>query len=211
MTKKSTPFLYPQSKHRRKFSPEYKTNTSYKPYLREEFNKKCVYCCMPDFLKKESFGVDHYRPKIKFRELEWEYSNLFYACNACNSRKGDSWPTEEQLKAKIFIPNPCDHIMFNHLKFSGIKVETRSNAGKYADEILDLNDDDILGYREQIVNLIENLMINLKEYEKTISDLNNLLKDIEKEKVDKIEKEKELLNEKAFKIKEILHDCGIKV
>lgn len=154
-----TPFLYSKSKHqRREQPPQYKNYKRYKPYLRREFERKCIYCRLPDTLKgKESFGVEHYKPKQKnlFPELELVYNNLFYACNCCNSRKGAFWPSQEQLNRDEFIPNPCDHVMFQHLKYAGSMVETKTAAGDLCKEILDLNDEDSVLYREFLLGVIE--------------------------------------------------------
>jgi hypothetical protein len=83
------PFSYPKSRHTRRLRPgPFKKYSEYKPFLREEFEKKCVYCRMPDTMKDyEMYGVDHYRPKSLFSELLTTYANLFYCCNPCNRRK----------------------------------------------------------------------------------------------------------------------------
>lgn len=111
------PFRYSQSRYRRKLSPpSYSDYSRYKSFLKQEFTSQCVYCRLPDGLKGEdSFSVDHYRPQSRFPELVTTYANLFYACSGCNRRKGAFWPTDAQWRAKQFIPNPCDHVMFVHL------------------------------------------------------------------------------------------------
>lgn len=151
-----TPFVYPKSKHLRRESPgELSTYPKYKPFLQREFSRKCVYCRMPDSMKGyESFGVDHYRPKSKFPELATAYANLFYACNPCNRRKGSYWPKRVQAKTH-FIPNPCDHEMFRHIRFKGSEVEARTTAGGVLLEVLDLNDRSAVEFRGFIANLIE--------------------------------------------------------
>ena len=90
--------------HARKHGPAgYINYQTFKPWLRDEFTFRCVYC-----LERErwypnghhSFGVDHVKPKTDFPELECEYNNLLYACNRCNSAKGVDLlgdPTEEGL------------------------------------------------------------------------------------------------------------------
>ena len=48
----------------------------------------CGYC--EEIVRGE---VDHFRPKSKFPELVYEWSNWVFACNACNSiSKKDKWP-----------------------------------------------------------------------------------------------------------------------
>ncbi len=133
----------------------FKGYSEYKPFLREEFEKKCVYCRMPDTMKDlEMYGVDHYRPKSLFPELLTTYSNLFYCCNPCNRRKREYWPTRGKLKTH-FIPNPCDHEMFAHLRFSGEKVQARTVAGAVAYDLLDLDDPEVVEYRRFILDALQ--------------------------------------------------------
>lgn len=144
------PFTYPKSAHVRRLTPGPFTRYQlYKPSLREEFYGHCVYCRTPDPLKgHDAFGVDHYKPKARFPSLATVYSNLFYSCNTCNRRKGSFWPSAGEEKAGVFVPNPCAHVMFRHLRFSGTRVEGRTAAGKFtADTLLHLNDDERLRWR----------------------------------------------------------------
>ena len=62
-------------------------------YFREElgtrFQSICGYC--------EEYGrgeVDHFRPKSKFPELVYEWSNWVFACRSCNAFKKDKWPSD---------------------------------------------------------------------------------------------------------------------
>lgn len=151
-------FHYPKIRHARtKSPPQYKNYRSYKPYLREEFEKTCVYCRKPDGLAElDSFGVDHYKPKDVFPSLVADYSNLFYSCNTCNRLKGTFWPDSLQLKAGQFVPNPCDHIMFEHLRAGpGCIVNNHSIAGQWTIDLLLLNEPDRMEFRRAIVVAVE--------------------------------------------------------
>jgi HNH endonuclease len=86
-------FIYPDRPHVRKHGPAgYTTYPTYKPWLRDEFHFRCVYC-----LERErwypsgnaAFGVEHIRSKgdPKYHNLICDYENLLYACNRCNSAK----------------------------------------------------------------------------------------------------------------------------
>lgn len=167
------PFKYPKIKHTRRHNPpSWRSYQLYKPILREEFEKKCVYCRLPDSYKgQDNFGVDHYKPKNSFPHLKTEYTNLFYSCNCCNRRKGVYWPDTTLLQAKQFIPNPCDHIMFDHLKYKGVIVEEKSVTGLFAIEILDLNDEASIEYRQFLIDILNMCTVRIREIEKTIMEI----------------------------------------
>lgn len=150
------PFTYSKSRHARRLHPgPFTKPEQYKPYLREEFANKCVYCRMPDTMKDyEMYGVDHYRPKSIFPKLLTTYSNLFYCCNPCNRRKREYWPPRQMTRTR-FIPNPCDHEMFTHLRFAGAKVNARTTAGEVAHEVLDLDDPKAVEYRRFILHALD--------------------------------------------------------
>src|SRR6266404_4650262 len=89
------PFVYSNRPHLRKHGPAgYTDYTAYKPWLRDDFHFRCVYC-----LERErwypsghaAFGVDHVLPKgtPEYLALICDYENLVYACNRCNSAKED--------------------------------------------------------------------------------------------------------------------------
>ena len=113
----------------------------------------------------ELYGVDHYRPKSLFGNLLTKYSNLFYCCNPCNRRKGEYWPPRGKRETH-YIPNPCEHVMFQHLRFKGATIETKSPAGAVAEELMDLNDPEAVAYRRFILDAItayEGTRVELKK------------------------------------------------
>lgn len=74
---------------------KYKNYGSFKPYIREDFNKKCGYCDDSDIYSGGSrgFHIDHFRPHSiqKFLKLKETYSNLVYSCSYCNGAKSNEW------------------------------------------------------------------------------------------------------------------------
>lgn len=135
-------FHYQKIIHKRKLSPgPYKAYRTYKKHLKIEFDGTCVYCRMPDSLSEEkSYAVEHYRPKRQFPALETDYSNLYYSCCDCNSHKGTFWPSMSQMSLGIFIPNPCDYVMHEHLRLQPEgAIKFHSFAGQWTIETLDLN------------------------------------------------------------------------
>jgi hypothetical protein len=91
------PFAYPTKPHTRRHVPEQFVNyQSYKEYLRDEFIFTCVYCLSRETwnLNSSFFGVEHFIPKSKSSAADIvKYENLLYACNFCNTVKGnESFP-----------------------------------------------------------------------------------------------------------------------
>jgi hypothetical protein len=171
------PFRYPEDRLARRQTPRHFSDyRRYKPYLREEFNRQCVYCRMPDGLRgQDMFGVDHYRPVSLFPALLCEYGNLFYSCNSCNRLKRDFWPAEHELAEGLFLPNPCDHTMSEHLQYSGAWVMPESGAGELAVELLLLNDDSVVGYREFVLRSIERCLTKEQALLETLLHLESRL------------------------------------
>lgn len=96
------PFSYHQAPHTRRHGPQgYTDYTSYKDWLRDEFIFKCVYCLNREtwHFGLSTFGVDHLLSRSSRPDLACDYANLVYACNDCNSFKGDS----------DGAPDPCNH------------------------------------------------------------------------------------------------------
>ena len=196
-----TPYCYPKSKHIRQQTPKsYKSYRTYRPFLRVEFKRKCVYCRKPDGLGA-TFGVDHYRPKEKFKLLRAEYSNLYYACNDCNSLKGEFWPSDEQSSKSIFIPNPCDHKMAAHLRFEEERVAPRTTAGRFTADLLRLNEAEAILFRQFVNRTITRAVresIEMRSSLRKVSDLLKTEKSVPKKRrmeaaINKIEAELEII------------------
>ncbi len=85
-------FDYPQPQEQRRHGPaNYADDESYRPWLRDEFDFRCVYC-----LKRETWGqvtsefeLDHFEPQSLNPQLRLNYLNLVYACRRCNAVKRD--------------------------------------------------------------------------------------------------------------------------
>jgi hypothetical protein len=65
--------------------------------------------------------------------------------------------------------------MFEHLRYHVAKVELRSVAGKHADKILMLNDNETVKYREFIIDAIYLAECRKREIEQTIADIEALI------------------------------------
>ena len=63
--------------------------------LERPFNRLCGYCerpCSRGKGKTDSNEVNHFRPRVHFPELTFEWENLIYACRRCNLKKGEQFP-----------------------------------------------------------------------------------------------------------------------
>jgi len=158
--------LYPRKRHIRSPDPgPFRNYHRYKWLLRREFRRKCVYCREADGLKgDEAFGVDHYLARSNTGEAEaaaWE--NLFYACNVCNGWKGASVSTPE-----LFLPNPCDHVMAEHLQYRDDDVETYSPHGAWLADLLHLSSQSRRERRRFILSALKLHLIAYNELTETL-------------------------------------------
>lgn len=85
-------------RYTRKWVEHYRDGTGTKPSdsywgnfytdLARSFFDLCGYC------EEECRGeVDHFRPKSRFPEHVYQWSNWVLACHSCNHRKRDGWPS----------------------------------------------------------------------------------------------------------------------
>ncbi len=85
-------FDYPAVAHQRRHGPQgYERAITYRPWLRDEFTFRCVYCLLREQWGRVTgeFDVEHFRPQVNSPELGVTYDNLLYACHTCNLLKGD--------------------------------------------------------------------------------------------------------------------------
>jgi 5-methylcytosine-specific restriction endonuclease McrA len=104
------PLPYPELPHQRRHGPGgYADSSSFKPWLRDEFEFRCVFCRLRESWfphGSDSFAVEHLKPRAKAPELEFTYENLLYVCLRCNSHKLDQWP----------VTDPCQVAYGRHVR-----------------------------------------------------------------------------------------------
>jgi hypothetical protein len=83
--------------------------------------------------------IDHYEPRSVRPDLVDVYDNLMYACDPCNMRKGDRFPTTEQQERGYRFFRPDHDIHSEHFKRNGVRLEPKSGTGNYTISMLDLN------------------------------------------------------------------------
>lgn len=121
----------------------------YKQLLRVDFWYSCAYCTMTEVEAQGiRFTIDHYEAQVKVPEKETDYGNLLWACDPCNTFKGDLWPDDELTQAGLRFYRPdLDHPE-HHFALKGQRVEGQSPIGEFTVEMLDLNREQLRRLRD---------------------------------------------------------------
>ena len=75
-------------------------------------DRRCAYCDGP--IGTESLNtIDHFKPKSKFPDHAYEWTNLFPACGVCQSHKSNKW-LDGLLKPDVIGYEPQRYFRANH-------------------------------------------------------------------------------------------------
>ncbi len=172
-------FDYPQHVHRRRHGPSgYNDFRSFKPWLRDEFAFRCIYCLWRETWSAAgdaAFSVEHLQSRSRRPDLARDYTNLVYACCGCNSGKQDQ---ESPL-------DPCRDALAAHLAVGADGVISANTIeGQSLIEICLLNRPALVTARRTMVQLWTLLnavnLANARELKQRLfgypSDLPNLAK-----------------------------------
>lgn len=145
-------FIYPPDRHERRHGPlGYVDYKSYKPWLRDEFRFRCVYCLWRETWCADgdgSFAVDHVRAQATHPEASREYDNLVYSCCRCNSVKQD----------KAMPLDPCESGWGKHLRPNRDgTVHGMTAHGQWTIEICRLNRPALVQARQRTLRLLHEL------------------------------------------------------
>lgn len=154
----------------RKHGPKgYSDPASYKPWLRDEFTFRCIYCLIREVWRsdgQDSFSVEHLKSRDGSPELTGVYQNLGYACLACNSRKQN-----------LPLPfDPCAEPLGRHItmKPNG-ELEAATENGKRLIELCRLNRKRLVEFRQRMISLVQVLEmsddVKAAESLRTLTDL----------------------------------------
>ncbi len=128
----------------------YSDYSSYKPWLRDEHEFRCVYCLARETWDLNAtsaasgFGVDHMRSQHDAPDEVTNYDNLCYCCNDCNSVKG----------AKSLPQRLIDEPLDVHLKINGDgSVEALTNEGAWLRDCVFLAHPEAVKRRQLILDL----------------------------------------------------------
>ncbi len=144
-------FQYASTAHVRRHGPTgYLNYQSFKPWLRDEFTFRCVYCLARETWYPngaDGFGVDHQKPTTRHPELECEYANLLYACNRCNS-----WKQHKNL----IDPTRTGFEQHLRVRRDGV-IEGLTTDGVFFIKVLELDQDEQVAFRKKTMDLYEAL------------------------------------------------------
>jgi hypothetical protein len=85
------PFEFPAAPHVRRHGPRgYASAEKFRPWLRDEFEFRCVYCLTREawMNRMGTFAIDHFLPASLAPDKTLDYDNLLYTCISCNLAKG---------------------------------------------------------------------------------------------------------------------------
>jgi hypothetical protein len=141
-------FGFPPGVHVRRHGPRgYSEYGRYKPWLRDEFAFRCVYCLWRERWGRDGdavFSADHVIAQTFAPQRICDYDNLVYACCACNSSKRE-----------LALPDPCAEDFATLLRINDDgRVEGLTRAGRRMVEILDMNRARTVEFRVRLLNAL---------------------------------------------------------
>lgn len=146
------PFSYPLAPHVRRHGPGgWADYRRYRPWLRDEFMFRCVYCLEREVWRdmRTAMHIDHFEAQVIRPDLNSEYSNLLYLCPACNS-----------LKRSLSLTDPCEIAIGSCLRvLSDGRIEAINDdeQGTLLIEILALDDPLAIRRRRIIIETVLSL------------------------------------------------------
>jgi len=133
-------FNYPAEQHVRRHGPQgYAGAESFRPWLRDEFSFRCVYCLLREMwgLVPGVFGVDHFLAVVSHPGRTLSYDNLLYCCTTCNGAKG-----------KRRLPNPEKVLIASEVQVNEDgTIEGKTRAARCLIRVLGLNDSEYIEFR----------------------------------------------------------------
>ena len=146
------PYVYPPSPHVRRHGPAgWRDYQRYRPWLRDEFSFRCVYCLDREVWRdmRGAMQIDHFEPQVLQPNLTSDYTNLLYLCPACNG-----------LKRTSLLPDPCTTPLGSCLEVHSdgrIDAVDGNNDGELLIKTLALNEPVVLARRRMIIATLEML------------------------------------------------------
>lgn len=145
-------FQYPENAHVRRHAPSgYSNYQSYKPWLRDEFDFRCIYCLWRErwcAVGEAAFSVEHLHSQATAPERICDYDNMVYACCRCNSIKTDA----------AAILDPCVDAFSKHLQVHADgRIAGQSTEGRELIKACKLDEPMLTESRRRMLDLVETL------------------------------------------------------
>ena len=128
-------------------------NPEIKQAVKEDSFEKCIYC--ESKVTPTYYGeIEHLKPKKKYPELTFEWSNLGFVCAQCNNKKRDKYD-EELPFINPYQENPSEFIIA-----LGAFIYHKSNnrRGEITEKNLELNRSALIEARMERIDSIRNLI-----------------------------------------------------
>ena len=146
-------FRYPTSSRERRHGPAgYADYQSFKPWLRDEFLFRCIYCLCRETWEPNghrTFSVEHIRPRSARDAATETYENLAYACCTCNSARED-----RPLPLDVAAEPLADHLSLN----DDGTIEALTDDGARLRDICQLNRESLVEFRRRLRMLLDFLV-----------------------------------------------------
>lgn len=188
----ANPNNYKSGKDEFEITPTIYNHSSVKKKLKKAQHDKCCFC---EKEQLDEYGaVEHYRPKHGYKStrkekkikkpgyywLGYDWSNLFFVCGPCNTKKGNLFPlinekeraTWHKLsigdeKPLLLKPDGTDDPR-KHIVFKNEFIQGLTDFGKETIEICKLDRDSLNVKRKKVINLIQDNILIL--YTKNSND-----------------------------------------
>ena len=140
------PFDYPSGPIVRRHAPRgYERPIGYRPWLRDDFSFRCVFCLLRETWVTGDLQVEHFEPAALVPERSLDYSNLLYACHVCNGKKGVQR-----------IPDPCQVLTRDDIVLGEEgRLIGRTPAARAVISALGLNSKRLCKFREMWSGIVE--------------------------------------------------------
>jgi hypothetical protein len=133
----------------RKHGPRgYVDYRQYKPWLRDEFGFRCVYCLCRERWEpngQHAFSVEHFLARALHPEPACDYENLLYTCSICNACRQEQPPPLD----------PCAVSMAAHLQpLQNGLVQPLTSQGRALCDLCHLSRPSLVQFRRYLLELI---------------------------------------------------------
>ena len=141
-------FEYPDRPHGRRHGPSgYAGTAGYRPWLRDEFAFRCVYCLRREAMGQEfgEYAVDHFLPVAHRPDLATDYGNLLYVCVRCNLQKSER-----------FVADPLAFPLSGEVSLSSDgELQARTRESRQIIRALRLNSTSMIAFRRLCMDILE--------------------------------------------------------